>query len=137
MIIQGALEVIMGGLLAGFAFFVEELFENAGRQNPNQPMPEGMTTFMQLLYGGVGVVTLVLAALHIYAGIRVTRYQGRTLGLVALGAGVMSIFTCYCAITAVPLFVWGVIVMMNEPVKRAFMFREAGHTKAEVDNGYR
>ena len=47
-----------------------------------------------------------------------------------------SIAGCYCLPTAIGLFVYGLIVLLNEPVKRAFAMGEQGRTAAEIQNHF-
>ena len=91
---------------------------------------------MLAVYGSMGLVSLVIGVLGIWAGIRMLKFRGRTLGIVALSSGLLSIAGCYCLPTAIGLFVYGLIVLLNEPVKRAFVMGEQGRTAAEIQNHF-
>ena len=126
MMVQGALEMVMGLFLATFAILfpsLQSIMEEQGQ--PGVP-PEGAIWFMIGLYGGIGLVHLCAGVLHAYAGYRNYAFKGRTLGIVALSSGVLTIFGCYCLPTAVALSVYGLIVYLNGSVARAFIMGEEG-----------
>ena len=56
---------------------------------------------LPLVYGGMAAVALVASVLHLVAGVRNYRFRGRTLGIVALACGMLTVLTCYCLPTAV------------------------------------
>ena len=103
---------------------------------PVAPFPVGFEWMMLAIYGSMGLVSLVIGVLGIWAGIRMLKFRGRTFGIVALSSGLLSIAGCYCLPTAIGLFVYGLIVLLNEPVKRAFAMGEEGRTAAEIQNHF-
>ena len=103
---------------------------------PVAPFPVGFEWMMLAVYGSMGLISLVIGVLGIWAGIRMMRFRGRTFGIVALSSGLLSIAGCYCLPTAIGLFVYGLIVLLNEPVKRAFAMGEEGRTAAEIQNHF-
>lgn len=100
------------------------------------PMPAGFELIMLAMYGSMGLISLVIGVLGIWAGIRMLKFRGRTLGIVALSSGLLSIAGCYCLPTAIGLFIYGLIVLLNEPVKRAFAMGEQGRTASEIQNQF-
>lgn len=130
MIVQGALETIMGLGLVGMGVFVPLMMQTQAGQDG--PPPEEMTWFLLAVYGGMGLVTLVAAMLHIFGGVRNYRFRGRVLGLVALGGGMVTVITCYCAPTAIALGVYGLITYLNPEVNQAFAMAESGKKKEEI-----
>jgi hypothetical protein len=58
--------------------------------------------------------------LQLRAGYRLRSFRSRTLGLVALSAGVATVFGCYCAPTSIALLIWGVVVLANRDVIARF-----------------
>ncbi len=136
MMVQGGLEVLMGLGLVGMGIFLLVMMRNElqgarGAAPPDMP-PEAMGWIMLAMYGGLGVVTLVAAGLHIYAGMRNYRFRSRTLGFVALAGGMVTMFTCYCAPSAIALGVYGLITYMNNEVAQAFAMGESGKTREEI-----
>ena len=103
---------------------------------PAAPMPAGFELIMLAMYGSMGLISLVIGVLGIWAGIRMLKFRGRTLGIVALSSGLLSIAGCYCLPTAIGLFIYGLIVLLNEPVKSAFAMGEQGRTAADIQNQF-
>jgi len=135
MIIQGALEALMGlGLVAMGIFFPLMMQAEMQQQGgpPGAPSPEAMTWIFLAMYGGMGLAALVAAILHIFAGIRTYKFRGRTFGLVAAIGGMVSVFSCYCGPTTAALGVYGLITYMNPEVTQAFAMGEAGKTREEI-----
>ncbi|MGH9847157.1 MAG: hypothetical protein ACREEM_51330 [Blastocatellia bacterium] len=121
MIVQGSLECLLGLpiLVVGPFAMLGQLDRRAAN-----PPPE----FMGVIFVGLGLLLLAAAGLHIYAGVKNYKYRNRTLGIVALSVGALSIFTCYCAPTAIGLLIYGLVVYLNEDVRRAFEIGEKGAT---------
>jgi hypothetical protein len=99
---------------------------------PPDMSAEAVSWVLLVVYGGLGVLTLIAAALHIIAGIRNYSFRNRVLGLVALGGGMVTMFTCYCAPTAVALGVYGLVTYLNPEVARAFAMAESGSSRDEI-----
>ncbi|MBC7964884.1 MAG: hypothetical protein H7Z17_03070 [Fuerstia sp.] len=91
---------------------------------------------MMATYGGMGLVSFVTGVLGIWAGIRMLSFRGRTFGIVAVSLGLLSLFGCYCLPTAIGLFAYGLIVLLNPSVKRAFEIAEQGYKPNEIQNHY-
>ncbi len=135
MMVQGALEALVGlGLVALGGFFpaMMQMEMDRGQAGP-PPMPaETMSWMMLIIYGGMGLLVLIAAGLHIFAGIRTYMFRGRILGLVALGGGMVTVMTCYCAPTAIGLGVYGLITYLNPEVAQAFAMGEAGTSREDI-----
>lgn len=137
LIVQGAMEilaslfVLLYGLLYGALATVPLLDEKMA----GEPGSEGMA----LVFGGAGVIftlgaiaVFALGCLKVVAGFFNHRYRKRTLGLVALGSGFISIVTCYCAPTAVALAIYGLVVYLNEQSIEAFAMGESGMSSDDI-----
>jgi hypothetical protein len=140
MIVQGVLECLAGVLYAYVAFVVRQ---EAGWDAPAGRMPRGGMPAGGMPGGGIFPLTLVLIVallvvalsigiLRIIAGITNLKYRGRRLGLAALTVGTLSLFTGYCAPTTIALLVYGLIVYMNEDVRRAFAMGEQGFSSGQI-----
>lgn len=103
---------------------------------PVAPMPVGLEWMMLAIYGSMGLVSLVIGVMGIWVGLRMMKFRGRTFGIVALSCGLLSISGCYCLPTAIGLFVYGLIVLMNPSVKRAFEMGEQGLSAGEIQNHF-
>jgi len=126
MIINGVIMFLVG--LAALAFtamllVVPEFLDE---------MEDSFQNLMVWIYGLVGILILVIATLQLVAGIRNLGFRSRKFGMIALGVGLASIFTCYCAPTSIGLAVYGLVVYLNPEVEQAFRLRKEGHTKEEV-----
>lgn len=136
MTVQGGLELLAGlGLIGVGAFGMVmvrmDQFQDRGVGPPDMP-PEALGWIMLGTYGGMGLVALLAGGLHLLAGLRNYRFRSRTLGLVALAGGLATIFTCYCAPSAIALAVYGLITYLNGDVTQAFAMGEAGRTREEI-----
>lgn len=130
LIIHGVLTILMGIFYAAFVF----LFPQFAGPQPNAPqMPANFMQIMQAAYVGIALAMFAAGGMHVLAGIKVLRYEGRTLTIVALTIGFLNFFGCYCFPTAIGLFVWGLIVLLNDPVQQAFRLRAEGYRKDEID----
>lgn len=128
MIVQGVLEGLLGVCMAVLAFVFPAIAARQGNQ-----LPPNMQPMMQALYSIIGFALVLVSALHIFAGIKIMRYEGRVLAFAALGSGFLTLLGCYCLPTAVALFVWGMVVLLNNSVQTAFRLRAEGHTKHDID----
>ena len=141
MIVHGAIITLCGLGAGALAFAVPAILKaQAGMPQqpgmPAQPMPPQMEGFLLAIYGGAGVVLLSAGILGIWGGIRIMKFRGHTFGIVTLSAGLLAIFGCYCAPTAIGLFIYGLIVLLNPPVKQAFAMGEQGRTPDEIRNHF-
>ena len=131
MIVQGALVGLMGilFLILGPAMFA--LSGTSGFQTEEDRMVSGVAGAVYMLLGGV---MLAVGGLNILAGIKNLKFRGRTLGIVAMSIGLIAVFTCYCSLTAVGLLIYGLIVYLNQDVKRAFEMGEQGASPDQIKN---
>jgi len=137
MIVQGVLDILMGLFLGGMGTFMGTFMREAMQNDPNLqqqpgPSPEVMAGVMTGFYVGFGVLLLVVGVLQAYAGLRNYNFKSRTLGIVALISGVVTIFTCYCAPTSIALCIYGLIVYFNNSVASAFQLASQGHSSDAV-----
>jgi hypothetical protein len=79
---------------------------------------------VSVLMAVVSVPALACGVLRMVAGYFNFRFRRRGLGLVGLGAGLVTVMTFYCAATSIALAVYGLIVYLNEAVVAAFETEE-------------
>jgi len=122
LIVQGALEI--GFVLLGGAFLALVYLA------PDKELASmrGLGIFMLIL----AIPAALCGALRIVAGIFNLRFRHRGLGMVALGLGLLTLTTAYCAPTSIALAIYGLIVFVNEPVVAAFELGARGRTSAEI-----
>lgn len=130
--VQGALEIPMGALYVGMAFFIPTVIEagNANQQGP--PPPKEMLMFLTGTYLVMGIPVLLSGILRILAAFRNFQFRSRTLGIVSLVLGVVSMLGCYCAPTSIALLVYGLIVYLNPAVKVAFAMGDEGIPAGQI-----
>jgi hypothetical protein len=141
MIVQGALCALCGLGAAAMAFVMPAMIRAqanmpGGPGAPAPPMPAEMETIMLVMYGGAGLVLLSIGILGIWGGVRTMKFRGYTMGIVALSGGLLAIFGCYCAPTAIALFIYGLIVLLNPQVKQAFEMGEKGYSPADIQSHF-
>jgi hypothetical protein len=138
MMVQGGLELLMGiGLVAMGGIIPVMMRMDEAQGGGDGPPPEMVGWIMLGVYGGLGLLTLVAAGLHIFAGLRNYRFRRRTLGIVALAGGMVTVFTCYCAPTSIALGVYGLITYLNYEVGQAFLMGEGGKNREEILAAFR
>jgi hypothetical protein len=129
MIIQGALEFLMGFGLIGLLFFMMTMLKEMKHDGSSPNMP-----FLPIvvIYGSMAAAGFLASLLHIWAGIKNLRFRGRTFGIAALACGCLSVFTFYCSLTTIALAVYGLIVYLNRESTEAFQRGESGQTPDQV-----
>jgi hypothetical protein len=136
MIVQGALATLMGLILAAmgpFMFWAKQ----QDQRSFHDPMDETMMTVLPIVYVVLGLLVLVSAIMNVIGGVRCLKFRGRTFAIVSLFTNVIPLFTCYCAPTALAVWIYGSIVLFNHEVAEAFRMAEAGHTPQEIRDSFR
>lgn len=126
LIVQGALEVAFGGFGLFFVMLTLAI--------PEEVLPNRQA--LGWLMGLVSVPGFVCGGLRILAGIYNRKFRRRTLGITALGLGLATIFTGYCAPTGIGLAIYGLIVYVNESVVAAFEMGDRGRSPSEIQAAF-
>ena len=137
MIVHGALCVFLGIGLAIMSVFLPSVLVAQQQKMPPQPNGPSLQQMQYLLvavYGGMAAAGIIPGLFQITAGIANLRLKGRTFGIVALVAGMLSVGTCYCTPTAVALLVYGLIVYLNETTRQVFALGREGKTWREIED---
>ncbi|MCA9063820.1 MAG: hypothetical protein KDA96_12195 [Planctomycetaceae bacterium] len=138
-IVQGSLVVCYGLVMTGMMGFLIVVSQS---QNPafdplgGNNAPPGMETMVIFLYGGLGGLMTVTGGLTIHSGIRLLYYRNRVYGIVMLVVGLACMISCYCAPTAIGLAIYGLIVLTNGPVVRAFAMVQEGRSVQEIEHHF-
>jgi hypothetical protein len=99
----------------------------------NGPPTEVFFWTMTVTYGVMAAAAVIVAVLHITAGVRNYRFRGRVLGIVALvGGAAGTLLTCYCIPTGFALGIYGLIVYLNRSVSEAFRMGESGRASSDI-----
>ena len=122
MIVQGFLEILFGIGMLFMALFFTMI---------RMPEMDNREAFMVFCYV-LAVPGIICGALHVVAGMMNYLFRGRALGMVAMGLGLLTFFTAYCAPTAIAIAIYGIVVYLNESVIHAFELRKQGRSREEV-----
>ena len=136
MIIQGALELVMGIVWLSLVVVVPALIADMPG-GKGVPPPATLQTMLTVVYGVMAAGGMIAGPLHVAAGISGLRYRRRKLGMVALIAGLASASTIYCAPTAIGLAIYGMITYCNPTVVAAFALGDAGVPPADIRARFR
>ena len=127
MMVNGSIIAIVGALYAAMGPMMMAI----GPPPPaagGGPRPE----LFLIIYGVLGGVILISGAVNIVAGFRVMSMRNRVFGIVALFLNVVSLITCYCAPLAIAMMIYGLIVLFQPDVNRAFEEVARGATPEEA-----
>ena len=135
LIVHGSMLLLAGIFILIMAAFMPGIIASsqqaqAAPANPNGPTPEQLSKFLTWGYVLVGMAVVLPGLLQLVAGIRNLYPKGRTLGIIALFSGLLSIPFCYCAPTSLGLLVYGLIIYFNPTAVRAF---ELGNKGVKLD----
>lgn len=135
MVIQGVLEMCLasGCIVLSVAMF---FMLNSPRLRVDRPEELQIMWVWAFVYAGVGAVSLAIAGLHLVAGYKNYYFTGHTLGMIALGGGIVQVMTLCCAPTGVALAIYGLTVYLSEEVSHAFRLVESGHSIETVQAHY-
>ena len=140
MIVQGVLVLFYGVIMVVLATFMPTLIAQMqiqpGPQNPNGMDPTVMSRFMLVAYGVMAVVLLLMGTLNTLSGFRLVKFQGRVFAIVSLCLGFGTIISCYCFPTAMALAIYGLIVLLNQPVITAFELGRQGFSSNQIQRAF-
>jgi uncharacterized membrane protein HdeD (DUF308 family) len=133
--VQGMLEIPMGLFMTGMSAMFPTLMrmDKQRQADPANAMAEEtMMWVVAGVYLAIGIPVLISGVLRVIAGVQNYRFKGRTLGLVSIIAGMATLFSCYCAPTAVGLLVYGLILHLNPAVRAAFELGRQGYSGDQI-----
>ena len=126
MAIHGALMSLLGAVYVVYGFVLAYVLQDLPKtgDGPKDAVSDMMPGLLAGGMAGVALVHVVPGLVQAFAGLRVYRFRSRTLAIVALAAGLVSVVGCYCAPTTVALLVWGMIVLFDGAVQTRFRHAE-------------
>jgi hypothetical protein len=124
MMVEGALEGLMGIFLCVMGPVMMELFKSAPPPTHGGPAPP--PELFGAIYLAMGIPTVLGGILKVVAGIRNVSFKSRTLGFIGLGSSLLSFASCYCIPTALGVGIYGLIVYINEKSAQAFQMGDSG-----------
>lgn len=138
MIVNGALVSLMGLLYSAMGPLMCTMINLAPPPGPGGPKPEDKIAFTAIsgIYIVLGLPTLACGALNIVAGIRGLMFRNRIFALVALFCNIITVFTCYCSPISIGVMIYGLIVLFQPDVARAFARVAAGMPAERFRHGW-
>lgn len=137
MIVNGALELIISVYLIAMAVIFPTFLKQMQAQQPQmQDLPPNVLQWMQIGMGAIGGWMLFLGVGTIIAGIGTMRFRMRGFSITMLCLGFTSIVSIYCFPTSLALGIYGLIVLLNKPVKIAFEFGKNGFKGKEIQQAF-
>lgn len=130
-IAQGVLELLMGTSMVVGSYWIGTLLKMQPAE-AGPPPPEEMIQFLQGIYLGFGVLAMAMALVRFLTAYGCFAFRGRTWIIVSLFAGLATAFTGVCGLTSVGLCIYGLVVMFNAGVARAFEMVAEGRSVLEV-----
>jgi len=132
--VQGILEIPMGLFLSGLGIAMPALQRLQKNNNPGQlgPNEESMFLFITVLYVAIGIPLFISGILRVASAWQNYHFRGRILSLVSIIVGMATLFSCYCAPTAIGLLVYGLILHLNPAVSAAFEMGRQGRTADQI-----
>lgn len=134
--ILGILLIVHGVLLLAVAaggLFIAIIAPSALATAQDEAFDQQATaTLVMMIYGGMGGLALIVGIVQILSGIRLFRFRSRVFGIVAISMGVVVWLTGVCALSGIPLMIYGFVVLLNRDVIRAFAMIKQGKSKSEV-----
>jgi hypothetical protein len=128
MLVLGFCELLMALFCAFFAMVMLAL--------PPEANVGTDLRFASAFYGVISLVLGVVGLLRLLAGYFNLTYRKRGLGIASLGVGLITVFTGFCAPTAIALAIYGLVVYFNDSVIGAFALGDAGKKPREIDSAF-
>ncbi len=138
-IVQGACVSLAGLVIGLYAVFMPQFIaaQQLGGQGGNAPpLPPNFAMSFGIIGGIVFFLVLTIGLLTVFAGVRTMQFRSRKFSIVMMCVGLLTITTCYCLPTQIALSTYGLIVLLNAPVRDAFRFAEQGHSAREIQRAY-
>lgn len=140
MIVQGVMNVLAGATVGLYSIFmptfIEEFQREAAAKGQANEMPPDFAMILTIGGSAIAVLIGLLGILVVWSGIRVIQYRSHTLAIVMLCASMLTLFTCYCFPTSFALAIYGMIVLLNSPVRFAFDLRSQGHQVVDIQRAF-
>lgn len=143
LLVQSVIQLVFSVALMVLAVMLPEVMSEALQKNPamqNQAdfSPQQLQWLVTAVYGGMGAALLLISLLGIVASVQILRFRSYTLCIVATSGTFFTLFAgFYCCVTAFPVAIYGLIVLLNGPVKQAFQLSKQGATARQIKAAFR
>lgn len=128
--VQAGLELLVGIALMFLGPLLTDVISAAAKNDPNPPPAEFFTIF-STVYLVMGLVAVMVSVFRVPAAVLNINFKARGFGIAAYIFGALTIFG-YCWPTAIALTVYGLVVLLNQDVKRAFALGKQGYTRQQI-----
>jgi len=135
LIAQGILMFLFAVGCIGYSIFfanLENIVPLEEQANLEANFPESTQVMITSIFGLWGAISILLAPMYLTAGVLNLGLRARVFGIVTLLIGLATMLTVYCALTGIPLSVYGLIIYFNPASGEAFRMRKQGMSKQEV-----
>lgn len=135
MIAQGVLMLLFALVAVGYAVFfgnMQSWMSAAEQARLERELPAAQRQFLAIIFWCWSVFSVLLAVLFITAGCLNLGLKARAFGIATLLIGLGTMLTCYCALTGIPLSIYGLIIYFHPAVAEAFRMRKEGMLKSQV-----
>lgn len=136
MIVHGIIDLLASIFMLVYAWVMPGVFRQIGANNGGKPMPAQAEWGLLVAMGGIGAVFLLVGAGNVMAGIWAIQFRRRAGVFIGLVAGLGMLLSCYCFPTSLMLMIYGMFVMLNQPVAYAFSLRRQGFDVKEIQQSF-
>jgi len=138
--VVGVLMIVHGALSLGTSLLLTILGPMVADSIQPPPsadaIPVDFGSFAVVTYLILGIPLAISAMLSLLGGIWAFRYRGKGLVFGALIVNVICGGGCYCLATAVPLLIYGLVVMLNRDVGHSFDLGAKGWTGDQIRDAW-
>lgn len=124
MLVHGITVILMGAVLVAGGVIM--LFV------PPPPGGGPEPYLLAAIYGLWGLLIVACGVVNSVAGYLTMNFRGRVFSLVSLFTNILVLMSCYCALTAIAMMIYGLIVMFQPDVARAFELVAGGASPEDV-----
>ena len=124
LMIHGGLLLAMGGyyvLFGGFMF--DAMLDIPVPETPDNSSADMLPGVLMAMFGFIGLSHVLPGVLQGLAGWLLLRYRGIPLAWLAIAAGMLSLFGCYCSPTAFAIAAYAIFVLTRDDVRARFAVR--------------
>ncbi len=129
--LMGAMEAMVALLLLFSAVIMPAAIAQA-KKSPQGDFPTEMMGALVAYYYFIGTSVLLVGILRGISGIFCFFYVGRWFIILTLFLGLVSVGTFYCALFAIALAVYGMILLLHPAVIRAFDMKKQGLSVSSI-----
>lgn len=141
MVATGTLELLFSVMLLFLGIVLPDFLAEQAETNPvirEQGLTaEELTFWVRVIYGGMGAGLLFVSVLAILTGSRILQFRNRVFCLTGVALQLFTMMAgCYCFPLGVVMAIYGLVVLLNQPVTSAFRLRNLGATPKQIREAF-